>query len=127
MPDLDKARRLGVLGRLRSHAQEGGGTRYQGQITERFGGRNQQQSPRVRRKIGQLGPETPFDNTRNGRNAGEHIATGQVSRADTTGQLDERQGITSSFRDDAITHTRVQRRSHLCGEKSASVFFGQAG
>jgi len=90
-----------------------GGTPQKSRITERFGGRQQQQAPRVGRKIGEPTAEAAFDPVRERQRRRQAEAAGELRWCQPARQLQKCKWVAAGLDDDPLENGVIKaRRQH---------------
>lgn len=122
----DQTRRLSAhRGRVHGDAQLLRRTPQQGHVTDRLGGGDEQQAPRLVRERLDAPQEVLLKPVGEGLCLGRPEGAGRIQRDQRARQLKQGQRVAPGLRDDAVTHAPVQRTGDDRGEEPAGVVLGQ--
>ena len=119
--NLEQARIRRRVGRVRRDTQVRGGCENQGRITNRLGGRHQQQAPAVFGERSQPPPEALFDLGRHGYAIRQAEATRECGRCPTSRQLEDGERVAAGLGDDPIPDRFVEPSWHRRRQQGVSV------
>src|SRR4051794_35672558 len=107
LTELDQSRRLRICCRLGSEPEPSSCPPEQGDITDRFGGGQEQQLPCAGRKRLLPAQEALLDAAGKRRRVGEPETAGEVRWRQPLRQLEQRQWVAAGLREDAVPHLLV--------------------